>query len=99
VVIEPKNKEILTTNISKKRYVYCQTISVTCSKQNGLHAVSSDGGGTWYPQACRFLKLVHHLHSFVYQDEKSIIERTMQYKNIKIKDFIIIFLARERNVN
>jgi putative transposase len=22
----------------------------------GLHSVSSDGG-TWYPQACRFLKL------------------------------------------
>jgi putative transposase len=42
----------------------------------GLHAVSSDGGGTWYPQACRFLKLVHHLH---FSFEKSIIERTMQY--------------------
>jgi putative transposase len=85
--------------IKKAKYICCQTISVSYSKQNGLHAVSSDGDGTWYPQACRFLKLVHHLHSFVYQDEKSIIERTMQYKNIKIKDFIIIFLARERNVN
>jgi putative transposase len=42
----------------------------------GLHAVSSDGGGTWYPQACRFLKFVHHLH---FSFEKSIIERTMQY--------------------
>jgi putative transposase len=44
----------------------------------GPHSVSSDGG-TWYPQACRFLKLKHHLHSFVYKDGKSIIERTMQY--------------------
>jgi putative transposase len=41
----------------------------------GPHSVSSDGG-TWYPQACRFLKLKHHLHSHY---EKSIIERTMQY--------------------
>ena len=39
----------------------------------GSHPVSTDGG-TWYPhQACRFLKLKHHLHS---SHEKSIIERT-----------------------
>lgn len=30
----------------------------------------------WYPQACKFLKLEHHLHSLY---EKSIIERTIQY--------------------
>ena len=43
------------------------------------HSVSTDGGGTRYPhQACRFLKLNHHLHSSY---EKSIIiERTIQYK-------------------
>ena len=41
----------------------------------GLHQVSSDGG-TWYPQACEFLKLNHHLH---YSFEKSTIERTIQY--------------------
>ena len=46
----------------------------------GMHSVSTEDGGTWYPhQACKFLKLVHHLHSFVYKNEKSIIERTMQY--------------------
>ena len=39
------------------------------------HPVSTDGG-TWYPQACKFLRLKHHLHSFL---EKSLIERTMQY--------------------
>ena len=41
----------------------------------GEHPVSTDGGA-WYPQACKFLKLNHHLHSSY---EKSIIERTMQY--------------------
>ena len=30
--------------------------------RHGKHPVSTDGG-TWYPQACRFLKLKHHLHS------------------------------------
>ena len=44
-------------------------------KIHGKHPVSSNGG-IWYPQACKFLKLKHHLHSTF---EKSIIERTMQY--------------------
>ena len=43
--------------------------------KHGQHPVSTDGG-TWDPQACRFLKLNHHIHSSY---EKSIIERTMQY--------------------
>ena len=48
------------------------------------HSVSTDGG-TWYPQACRFLKINHHLHSSY---EKSIIERTMQYiKDITTESF------------
>jgi putative transposase len=37
----------------------------------GKHPISTDGG-TWYPQACSFFKLKHHLHSSY---EKSIIER------------------------
>ena len=40
----------------------------------GKHPVSTDAG-TWYPQACRFLKIKHCLHSSY---EKSIIERTIQ---------------------
>ncbi len=76
VVIEPKDKEILTTDISKKRNMFItkRVLSEVINKY-GPHSVSSDGG-TWYPQACRFLKLKHHLHSHY---EKSIIERTMQY--------------------
>ncbi len=43
-------------------------------EEYGKHSVSTDdGGGTWYPiQACRFLKLEHHIHS---PWEKSLIER------------------------
>jgi putative transposase len=37
--------------------------------------VSTDECGTWHhPQACRFLKIKHHLHL---SNEKSIIERTL----------------------
>ena len=29
-------------------------------KSHGQHPISTDGG-TWYPQACKFLKLDHHI--------------------------------------
>ncbi|MGB8033913.1 MAG: hypothetical protein WCF03_08855 [Nitrososphaeraceae archaeon] len=47
-------------------------------KKYGKNPVSTDDDdddGTWYPQACRFLKLRHHTHSLThsYYYEKSII--------------------------
>ena len=77
VVIEPTNKEILSFYISKEQNMFVaeRVLSEVINKY-GKHQVSSDGG-TWYPQACRFLKINHHLHSSF---EKSIIERTMQCK-------------------
>ncbi len=61
------------------------------------HPVSTDSG-TWYPpQACRFLKLTHHIHSSY---DKSIIERTMQYIKAGLRNVLmIIFLVERRNVN
>jgi putative transposase len=55
----------------------------------GKHPVSTDGG-SWYPQACRFLKVNHRIHFTL---EKSLIERTMQYiKKIELKVLMIIFM-------
>jgi len=57
-------------------------------KKYGKNPVSTDGGdggsGTWYPQACRFLKLRHHTHSLlilllILLRKSIIIERTIQY--------------------
>jgi putative transposase len=62
-------------------------------KGYGKHSVSTDGG-TWYPMACRFLKLRHHLHS---PFEKSIIERTMQYVKDRTKVFDDYFPCRKKN--
>ncbi len=85
VVIEPKHKEILAADISKERNMFvAERILSQVINKYGLHSVSSSDGGTWYPQACKFLKLVHHLHSSY---EKSLIERTMQY----IKDRTEVF--------
>ena len=76
VVIESENKEILSFCISKERNMFiAERILSEAVNIYGKHQVSSDGG-TWYPQACRFLRLSLHLHSSY---EKSIIERTMQY--------------------
>jgi putative transposase len=53
-------------------------------KKYGKHSVSTDGG-TWYPlQACKFLKLKHHIHS---RDEKGIIERTIQFVKDRPESF------------
>src|ERR671913_298016 len=49
----------------------------------GKHPLSTDGG-TWYPQACRFLNIEHHIHSLY---ERSIIERTIQYIKDRTESF------------
>jgi len=68
--------EILALSISKERNMFIgERFLSGLVKVRGKHPVSTDGG-TWYPQACRFLKLKHHIHSPL---EKSISERTMQY--------------------
>jgi putative transposase len=54
-------------------------------KKYGKHPVSTDGSGTWYPQACKFLNMNnHHLHSSY---EKSMIERTIQHIKDRTESF------------
>ncbi|MDQ6724302.1 MAG: DDE-type integrase/transposase/recombinase [Thermoproteota archaeon] len=84
VIIEPIDKEILSINISKERNMFVvERFISNIIKEYGTHPVSTDGG-TWYPQACKFLKLNHHIHSSF---EKSIIERAMQYIKDRIENF------------
>ncbi len=60
----------------------------------GKQPISTDGGGTWYPQACRFLKLKHHVHSPL---EKSLIERTIQYIKNRTESFDDYFPCKLEN--
>ncbi len=61
-------------------------------KIHGKHTVYSDGGGTWYPEACISLGLEHRLlllllllqHSSY---EKSIVERTIEYLKDRTEAF------------
>ena len=75
VAIEPKDRRVLAPTISKERnMLVAERFVFGLVKAHGKHPVSTDGG-TWYPQACRFLHLNHHIHS---PFEKSLIERAMQ---------------------
>jgi putative transposase len=84
VVKEPKDKEILSFDISKEHNMLLQSVYFShIIKEYGEHPVSTDGG-TWYPQACKFLKQNYLIHS---PFEKSIIERTMQYIKDRMENF------------
>ena len=62
-------------------------------KAHGNHPISTDGG-TWYPMACQFLRLDHHIHSPL---EKSLIERKMQYIKDRTECFDDYFPCRKKN--
>ena len=93
VAIEPANKEILSISISKERNMFvAERFLYRLSEKHGEHPVSTDGG-TWYPPACQFLKLKHHIHS---PYEKSIIERTMQYIKDRTESFDDYFPCKKK---
>ena len=76
VAIEPVHKTLLGIHISEERNMFvAENFIRSLVEKYGRHTVYTDGG-TWYPQACRFLHLKHYLHSPL---EKSMIERVMEY--------------------
>ncbi len=94
VSIEPQNRQILALSISKERnMLIAERFLSDLVKSHGKHPISTDGG-TWYPMACRFLKLDHHIHSSY---EKSIIERTIQYIKDRTENFDDYFPCRLKN--
>ena len=93
VAIEPENKQILHVNMSFERTILiAERFIASLINKYGKHPVSTDGG-TWYPQACKFLKLKHHTHS---PSEKSIIERTIQYIKDRTEGFDDYFPCRKK---
>jgi putative transposase len=94
IAIEPENKQILSLTISKERNMFvAERFLSDIVRDYGKQPVSTDGG-TWYPMACRFLGLEHHLHSSI---EKSLIERTMQYVKDRTECFDDCFPCRMKN--
>ena len=85
IAIEPLDRRILGIHISIERnMLIAEQFLQNLIRKYGKHRISTDGG-TWYPQACKFLKIKHHhLHSSY---EKSIIERTIQYIKDRTESF------------
>ena len=70
IAIEPENRQILAQNITKERnMLVAERFMSDLVQIHGKHPVSTDGG-TWYPMACQFLRLKHHIHSFLAKEEK-----------------------------
>ena len=94
VAIEPENGQILALNISKERnMLIAESFLSGVVRYYGNHPISTDGG-TWYPQACEFLKMDHHIHSPL---EKNLIERTMQYIKDRTECFDDYFPCKLEN--
>jgi putative transposase len=96
VAIEPKSRLILALSLSKERnMLIAEKFLSGLVKVHGKRPVSTDGG-TWYPQACKFLKLTHRIHS---SHEKSLIERAMQYIKDRTEGFDDYFPCRKARCN
>jgi putative transposase len=96
VAIEPKHRQIIKADISFERTILvAERFISSLINRYGKHSVSTDGG-TWYPQACIFLKVEHHTHSDL---EKSLIERTMQYIKDRTKEFDDYYFHCKRKKN
>jgi putative transposase len=89
-----ESKRILGFSVSKEQnMLIAEQFISKLVKTYGPHSISTDGG-TWYPsQACRFLKLKHHLHSFY---QKSTIERTIQYIKDRTESFDDYFPCKRK---
>ena len=94
VAIESNNRQILALSVSKERNMFvAEHFLSNIVRDYGKYPVSTDGG-TWYPMACRFLGLKHHIHSSL---EKSLIERKMQYIKDRTENFDDYFPCRLKN--
>ena len=94
IAIEFENRQILAVSISKERNMFVvERLISDVSRDYRKHPVSTDVR-TWYPQACQFLNLGHHLHSAL---EKSLIERTIQYIKDRTECFDDYFPCRIKN--
>jgi putative transposase len=98
IAIEPRRKEILGISIFIERNTFVDDRFISNLIKIYDNRPVSTGGGTWYHQDCRFLKLQHRLHS---PYKKSIIERTIQYIKDRTEYFDDIFhdIEEKRDVN
>jgi putative transposase len=87
--IEPVHKSVLGIHISESRnMLVAKNFIRSLVSKYGRHTVYTDDGGTWYPEACKILRLKHYLHL---PSEKSLIERIMQYFKDRTESFDFLY--------
>jgi putative transposase len=92
IAIELVDKTVLGVRISLERNMFvAEQFLKNLANEYGKHPLSTDGG-TWYSQACKFLKIKHHIHL---SHERSIIERTIQYVKDRTECFDDYFPCRK----
>jgi hypothetical protein len=64
------------------------------SKRVGKHLVSTDGGSTLCPQACKYLKIMHHIHLCY---EKSIVSLLRDSKIQYLLEYVLVQLMTHCN--
>ena len=64
IAIESSDRTVLDVRISaaERNMFVAERFLSSLVQEYGKHPVSTDGG-TWYPQACKYLKLRHHIHT------------------------------------
>jgi putative transposase len=93
IAIESSDRTVLDVRISAERNMFvAERFLSSLVQEYGKHPVSTDGG-TWYPQACKYLKLRHHIHSAY---EKSIIERSIEYLKDRTECFDDYFPCKKQ---
>jgi hypothetical protein len=65
----------------------------------GKCPVSTDGGGTWYPQACQFLDVEHHISIPHLRKVSLLLKEQSNISKIELKDLMIIFHVERRSVS
>jgi putative transposase len=84
IATEPVHKTVVGIHISESRNMFvAENFIRSLVSKYGRHTVYTDGG-TWYPEACKILRLKHYLYS---PSEKSLIERIIQYFKDRTESF------------
>jgi transposase-like protein len=92
IAIEPVHSTILGVFLSRHRnMLVVESFLKSLIKTYGKHTVYSDGGGTWYPQACASLDLNHKIHTHLLRKVSS--KGLFSISKIELRILMIITLV------
>jgi transposase-like protein len=99
IAVEPTDKIILGIRICIERNMLAaeQFIQSLVRRYGKQKIISTDGGGTWYPQACKFLKIEHIIYiRLMGKASLSVQSSTLK---VELNVLMTIFLVEKRDAN